>query len=303
MKNKVIAIVIASFILLNCTPVFANTIENTNIFVDAPSVEEIIKLEKTIIYEVNSTFESENIHIDSNNIDYDKIITLYTDVELYKSGKPNNEQMQEAIKKSNVVHYLPIEYNEKTIMVCFQKGEELTEESKEKLSLDTIENLEKNIGKWHIASLGIQSQIIDYKEEIQKTLKENNIENSHIYFVTELTQNITMGALICSDNNDNTQFKILRQFESKTEGDGGSTLDKNVLHSYEEIKAFADSESEIFQTDYDGAWGATATSDNSKIIIISAVSGVAVLAITIAAVCIVKKKKNTKAIDEQQIIF
>ena len=299
MKNKVIAIVIASFILLNCTPVFANTIENTNIFVDAPSVEEIIKLEKTIIYEVNSTFESENIHIDSNNIDYDKIITLYTDVELYKSEKPNNEQMQEAIKKSNVVHYLPIEYNEKTIMVCFQKGEELTEESKEKLSLDTIENLEKNIGKWHIASLGIQSQIIDYKEEIQKTLKENNIENSHIYFVTELTQNITMGALICSDNNDNTQFKILRQFESKTEGDGGSTLDKNVLHSYEEIKAFADSESEIFQTDYDGAWGATATSDNSKIIIISAVSGVAVLAIAIAAVCIIKKKKNAKAIDEQ----
>lgn len=299
MKNKIIAILIASFILLNCTPVFANTIENTNIFVDAPSVEEIIKLEKTIIYEVNSTFESENIHIDSNNIDYDKIITLYTDVELYKSGKPNNEQMQEAIKKSNVVHYLPIEYNEKTIMVCFQKGEELTEESKEKLSLDTIENLEKNIGKWHIASLGIQSQIIDYKEEIQKTLKENNIENSHIYFVTELTQNITMGALICSDNNDNTQFKILRQFESKAEGDGGSTLDKNVLHSYEEIKAFADSESEIFQTDYDGAWGATPTTDNNKIIIISAISGVAVLAAAIAAVCIIKKKKNAKAIDEQ----
>ncbi len=299
MKNKIIAILIASFILLNCTPVFANTIENMNIFVDAPSVEEIGKLEKTIINEVNSTFESENIHIDSNNIDYNKIITLYTDIELYKNGKPNNEQMQEAIMKSNVVHYLPIEYNEKTIMVCFQKGEELTEESKEKLSLDTIENLEKNIGKWHIASLGIQSQIIDYKEEIQKTLKENNIENSHIYFVTELTQNITMGALICSDNNDNTQFKILRQFESKTEGDGGSTLDKNVLHSYEEIKAIADSESEIFQTDYDGTWGATPTTDNNKIIIISAVSGVAVLAVAIAAVCIVKKKKHTKVNNEE----
>ncbi len=298
MKNKILAILTACLILLNYIPVYANTNVGSNVIVDADSIEEIKALEEDLINEINSTFVSKNIYIESNNIDYSKIITLYTDIELYENGKPNHEQMQEAINHSKYVYYLPIEYNGKTIMVCFQQGEELTDEDREKLSADTVESLEKNVGKWHIVSMGVKSDIIDYKGEVQKALEENNIENSHIYFVNELTQTITIGALICSDDFDDVQFKIIKQFESKTEGDGGSTLDKNVLHSYDEIKAIADSEIEMYQTGYDGAWGATPTTDNNKIIIITAVSGAAILAIAVTAICIVKKKKNTKVLDE-----
>lgn len=299
MRNKILAILIACLILINSIPIYANTNVSSNVIVDANSIDEIKALEADVINDVNSTLKTKNINIASSDIDYSKIITLYTDIELYNNGKPSNEQMQKIVKDSKYVYYLPIECNGQTIMVCFQKGEKLTDENRENLSDDTIENLEKNIGKWYIASMGVQSEMIDYKGEVQEALAENNIENSHVYFVNELTQNITVGALICSDNSDDVQFKILRQFESKAEGDGGSTLDKNVLHSYDEIKAIADSEIEMYQTGYDGAWGAALATDNSKIIIISAVSGVAVLAIVIASICIVKKKKHTKVNNEE----
>lgn len=301
MKSKIIAILTACLILLNCIPIYANNNADNNIIIDASSVEDIKALEEDLINEINSTFKSKNINISSNDIDYNKMITLYTNIELYKNGKPNNEQMQKAIINSEYVYYLPIEYNEKTILVCFQKGRELNADDKENLSADTIEKLENKTGKWHIASMGIQSDMVDYKGDVEKALKKSDIKNSHIYFVNNLTQNITMGALICSDDSDNVQFKILKQFESKTEGDGGSTLDIDVLHPYEEIKAVADSEIEIYQSGYDGAWGLASATDNNKIIIIFAVSGAAVLVAAIAAVCIVKKKKAAKVLGENDI--
>ncbi len=272
MKNKIIAIFTLCLILLNCTPAFAN------VFIGNGKIGEIKAMEDAIVYEVNSTLLSDDTHISSNDIDYNKMITLYTDIELYKNGKPDNAKMQEAIKDSKYVYYLPIDYNEKTILVCLQKDE--------------------NTGKWHIASMGLQSDFIDYKGEVEKVLKENNIKNTHVYFVNELTDNITMGALVCSDDSDNVWFKILRQFESKTNGDGGSTLDKNSLYSYENIKEIADSEIETYQNGFDGAWSHTSILTNSKIIIISSVAGVAVLAIAVAAICIAKKKKTEKVTEE-----
>lgn len=279
MKSKVIAFLAIGVILITSTPIYASTNVNSNIIVDADSIEDIKVLEEEFVDEINSTLLSDDTHISSNDIDYNKMITLYTDIELYKNGKPDNAKMQEAIKDSKYVYYLPIDYNEKTILVCLQKDE--------------------NTGKWHIASMGLQSDFIDYKGEVEKVLKENNIKNTHVYFVNELTDNITMGALICSDDSDNVWFKILKQFESKTKGDGGSTLDKDSLYSYENIKEIADSEIEAYRDGFDGAWSNTSIlTDNNKIIIISAVAGVTVLAIAVVAICIAKKKKTEKVTEE-----
>lgn len=279
MKSKVIAFLAIGVILITSTPIYASTNVNSNIIVDADSIEDIKVLEEEFVDEINSTLLSNDTHISGNDIDYNKMITLYTDIELYKNGKPDNARMQEAIKDSKYVYYLPIDYNEKSILVCIQK--------------------DKDTEKWHIASMGFQSVYIDYKGEVEKLLKANNIENSYVYFVNDLTDSITMGALICSDDSDNVWFKILKQFESKTNDDGGSTLDKNCLYSYENIKKIADSEIEAYRDGFDGAWSnISILTDNSKIIIISAVAGAAVLAIAIAAICIAKKKKAEKVTEE-----
>lgn len=295
MKIKIITLLTACLLLWNCLPVYANVNANSNIIVDADSIEEIKAMEEDLISEINSTFRSKNINIKSSDINYEKMITLYTDVELYENGKPNNAQMQNAVKNSDYVLYLPIECNEKTVMICFQKGEEVTNDERKDLSADTIASLEEKAGKWYIASMGIQSELIDYKAEVLNALDESNIQNANVYFVNNITQNITMGALICSDDADTVWFKIIKQFESQTEGDGGSTFDKNVLHSYDEIKAAADADKEArqdFSEDAVGGIDAATETNNSKIIIISAAAGAAVIAIAVAAVCVVKKRKK-----------
>ncbi|MDE5973336.1 MAG: hypothetical protein K2G73_01555, partial [Eubacterium sp.] len=110
----------------------------------------------------------------------------------------------------------------------------------------------------------------------------------------------TLVAVICPENNE--EAKIFLQ---------SSKLDNDKLYTFDEIKTIAEQDAEELESLPEDSYGdaatpiqtsvdtATPTTDNNKIIIISAASGAAVLAVAISAVCIVKKKKNAKAIDKQ----
>ena len=306
MKNKIIAIFILCLILLNCTPVFANTFSGDD------TVNEIRDAEENIVQFVNDiapTGDFKQCSID--DIDYSKIYKVYLGMsKVFENNEINNEIMQNCLTNEIYAYYVPFYDNGKTSLATVVKNQELTDDVKAIFPDEEIQKYEATIGKWETSSVGIIEEIRDYKGDVEKALSDNNINNANVYFLGAICSNIRLVAVICTDNPADTKIKILEQFESEQEN-VGSKLDKNMLYSYDEIKTIVDADQESqkdFPEDSVGGAGApiqtsvdtaAPTTDNNKIIIISAISGVAVLAIAIAAVCIVKKKKHTKVNNEE----
>ena len=221
----------------------------------------------------------------------------------------DNEKMQKYIKDAKYSYYIPIYDNGKTALATVSERTELTNEAREKFTQEEIDNYELLVGKLVVKSVGVYSEIVDYKGEIEKTLIDNNIENATVYFVGALSNRIGLAAVICTDNPADTQIKILKQFESKVEENDSVTFDDNKLYTFYELKTITEREKKDIlnsSEEYIGYGDSAPTSltsatDNNKIIIASSVSGVAVLAIVVAAICIVKKKKAAKVLGENDI--
>ena len=307
MKNKILAILIACLLLINSTPVFANT----NYLVDSENIEEIKAREEYIVDDFNNALPTGEIKsVESKDIDYEKIIKVYPNMrKILEDNDLDNEKMQNYIKDAKHSYYIPIYDNGKTAIATVSERTELTDEAREKFTQEEIDNYELLVGELVVKSVGVYSEIVDYKGEIEKTLVDNNIENATIYFVGALSNRIGLAAVICTNNPADTQIKILKQFESKTEENDSVIFDDNKLYTFYELKTITEREEKDIQNsskEYIGygdsaptAVDATApANDNNKIIIISAVSGAVVLAVAIAAVCVIKKKKTSKVLDE-----
>ncbi len=303
MKNKMISLSLTMLIIINCIPICAS--EGIVYSESAKEIEEIKAREEYFIKNTNSTITSEDMdEIDENGIDYSKITKIYAGMySIMDCNKLNNEIVQDYVESADSFYYIPVTNNGKTALLNVQIRKPITDDHvKELLSDEEIDKYQKGVGEWNLSVVSIYDYEIDYKAEVDMVLKENNISNATVYFLGGISDTIDLAAVICTDNPDDTRFKILEQFDSKTEGDGGSTLDKNILHTFSEIKTVTAAEKVQPNSDYDTSSGVSSSpTDNNKIIIISAVSGVAVLAAAIAAICIVKKKKAAKVLDENDI--
>lgn len=297
MKNKVIAIVIASLILLNCTPVFANTFFGSN------NIEEIKAIENYIVEYVNSYTEIEEFEsINNSDIDYNKMYRVYSSAGILDNDKLNNEIMQNFVDNKEYDYTMPIYCNGKNVEMILDKIEELSYEENNNLPTDVLEFRKNNLGKWIVSSISFGTEEYDYIGTVNKMLQDNNINNANVYILSGITsiRLNTLVAVICPENNEDA--KIFLQ---------SSKLDNDKLYTFDEIKAIAEQDAEELKNLPENSYGddatpiqtsvdaAAPTPDNNKIIIVSAISGVAVLAIAIAAICIVKKKKHTKVNNEE----
>ncbi len=315
MKNKIISILIACLILLNCTPVFADT--GTNIIVGSETIDETVLERKDYIFDyISDLFESEKeIHIDNNDVDYSKMIRKFIGLDIFEGNELTKSKMKEYTENQKTFYLLPVQHDGVTVISTLQIREPLSDETKEKISSENLEFYENQTGKWYISFAEIRPRAVDYyKDIVEKALVKNNIENSEVYFVGGVCSHIGLAAIICNDNPDDTRVLVLEQYEAETGAidkadafDSQIILDKDTLYTYDEIKAIVDEDKEnrnSFTEESVGYIGSpTPTSDapaadNNKIIIISAISGAAALAIAVAAICIVKKKKSTKVLDE-----
>lgn len=315
MKNKVIAFLLVCLFLLNSTTVLANT--NSNIIVGTDEIEEtIVERENYILDFVNNMLQTENIgDIESGDIDYNKALREFYIPNIFYDKKLSKDILKDYTKNMETVYSLPIYCNGRTVLLTLEIRKPLSDKDKEMWNDEQIGRLQEQVGKWYISVSEVRQNIVDYKSTIENALVKNKIENAEVYLVTGFCRHIDKIAVICSDVPDDTRILVLEQYGAETGTleetfDYQVILEKDKLYTYEEIKAIVDADIEAqkdipedsvggvgapIQTSVDTA---APTSDNSKIII-SAVSGVAVLAIAIAAVCIIKKKKNAKAIDEQ----
>lgn len=297
MKSKIIAILIAILVLLNCTPIYANT------FIGSDTIDEIKDIEDVIVEDVNSYTEIEEFEsINNSDIDYNKMYRVYSSAGILDNDKLNNEIMQNFVDNKEYDYTMPIYCNGKNVEMILDKIEELSYEENNNLPTDVLEFRKNNLGKWIVSSISFGTEEYDYIGTVNKMLQDNNINNANVYILSGITsiRLNTLVAVICPENNEDA--KIFLQ---------SSKLDNDKLYTFDEIKAIAEQDAEELKNLSEGTYGddatpiqtsvdaAAPTPDNNKIIIISAVSGVAVLAIAIAAICIVKKKKHTKVNNEE----
>ena len=297
MKSKIIAILIAILVLLNCTPIYANT------FIGSDTIDEIKDIEDVIVEYANSYTEIEEFEsINNSDIDYNKMYRVYSSAGILDNDKLNNEIMQNFVDNKEYDYTMPIYCNGKNMEMILDKIEELSDEENNNLPTDVLEFRKNNLGKWIVSSISFGAEEYDYIGKVNKMLQDNNINNANVYILSGITsiRLNTLVAVICPENNEDA--KIFLQ---------SSKLDNDKLYTFDEIKAIAEQDAEELKNLPENSYGddatpiqtsvdtAAPTSDNSKIIIISAVSGVAVLAIAIAAICIVKKKKHTKVNNEE----
>ena len=311
MRKKIIAVLIACLILLNCMPVYASV--GTNTLIDSETVDETIKeREDFIIKSVNKVLESEDKEklSSDDDIDYNKIIREFYCPDLFSDGEITKEKMREYTKDQEFSYVLPVNCNDMSVVGKLRIRKPLTKEKLEKYSEDMIEYYQSEEGKWYFSEIGSQPSLVDYKDTVIKVLEKNNIENSDVYFISGISRHIDIAALICTDNPDDARFLVLEQYGVKTGEcdylDYQVMLDINTLYTYDEIKAIVDADLAELESIPDGEFGtpgivtqtSTPKTDNSKTIIISSVAGVAVLAIAVAAICIAKKKKTEKVTEE-----
>lgn len=167
MKNKSIAILIAILVLLNCTPIYANT------FIGSDTIDEIKDIEDVIVEDINSYSESQEFTpIDSDDIDYSKIYRVYDSKGILDNEKLDNETMQKFIENKEYGYILDVFHNEKTIDMTIDSYKELSNEEKENLSPDIVEKIENKIGEWNISSIGFLQGEQDYLDILEKSLKK-----------------------------------------------------------------------------------------------------------------------------------
>lgn len=302
--KKIMAAIISALIILNCIPVYANT----NIFVGDDTVREVKDAENGMVDFVNSIVLSEGMgYVDIDDIDYSKSVKFYY-AKILEQNELNDEIMQSCTDNYDYFYYVPFYNNGKTAVATVQQNIPLIDEVKSNMSAEEIEEYNSELWQWHTSGVSICDEIFDYRGEVEKALEENNIENAKVYFVAGISQTIISAAVICTDNPNDTKIKILNQFEHKTEGDGGSPLDKNVLHTLDEIKEVVSQEKSVgddagaasYDTELLDVDLKVSGEDNEKgntLMIISIISGVGIVAIAAAVIIAIRKKKKAKNIE------
>lgn len=311
MKNikKIIAIVIGYLIIMNCMPVYASiNFDKTT----SSDEQEMINKREEYADEVNDillsyALEAEEIApIDGDYINFDKMVKFYYNVDLLKKDAVTHDIMKIEIKDKEYDYSLPVIFDDATVMMDIRIEKPLTEEEYELYDEELIEFYENRVGTWVVKSKSVYGGVDDYKADIEKLLKKNNITDCYVYCLADFTYSVNMAAIICTDNPDDTRFIVLDQMLNAEDME----LDRETLYTLDEMKNFAARENELLeemiaQEGDDGPYFGGGLSDtstthqsyNAKIIIIASVAGAVLLATVVTIVCVVNKKRKAKNIE------
>lgn len=237
MKKVIVPFIVLILIIMNSFPVYADT----NITTDTNIISELKENESLILESANKMLSSQiETAITSEDIDYDNAIKVYVDTNLLENDNLNAENLDENMADSEYIYYLPIYLNGESIYCTVVKGNEVLEETKELLEDEDVERLLSLQNKWYVAQVDIFSNDVNYKRDMEKFIKDNYLDVFNMYFVGGLSGNIPFSAVFSSENN--VKFKIIdisNTDDEISEGPGDITTDKDILYSYEDIKAMA----------------------------------------------------------------
>lgn len=310
MKNirRIIAIVIGCLTIMNCIPAYASINFDKTVSSDE---QELMKKSEEYAAAVNDlllsyALEGEEIApIDGDYIDFDKLVKFYYGVDLLKKDAVTRDIMETEIKDKEYDYSLPVIFNDTTVMMDIRIEEPLSEEEYELYDDELIDFYENRVGTWVVKSKSIYDGVDDYKADIEKLLRKNDITDCTVYCLAGFTYSVNMTAVVCTDNPDDTRFIVLEQ----TFNEENMELDRETLYTLDEMKNFAAKENELLeemiaQQGDDGPYfygGLLNDSVNllsdTKIIIIVSAAGAVVLATIVITVCVINKRKKAKNIE------
>lgn len=293
MKRMIIAIIAMMCLLItNCIPVYANTIYGPNL------TDEISEEDKNLIFQKTYEFinNRNEIQITENDIDYNKALKIYTNIDILNETGLNNEKLQEYTESAVCCYYVPIHFENESIDVILNKGTELTarDRANTAFSDEDIEYFENMVGRWYVVGEEVWEQRFDYIDHIEGLLEENNITDANVYVLGGISGNLATVAAVCQGDED-AGFLILNGWDTE-EHLISYENPSNRIYSHEELKALAEIGGEI-QPDQYGAAGLSMpyeeNGNNIRNIFIAAGAATAAFAAAVIIACAVKKKRKT----------
>lgn len=291
MKKNIFAIIIMVISLL----FIFNITSYADIITNSTAIKEDLNDNLDVILETVNDLASEDLKniVTEDSINFNKVIKQYSQINILEYDKINNEMMMDLTENAEKFYYLPIYYDDYTLLFSITKGTEATEEQKNSgvFTEKDIEYIERVANKWHASSYAICSYEWDDTEYIEGLLKSNNIYDANIYIIGGVSTNLERVAVVCPDNEE-AQFIILDGWiENDNKIDYNSP--DNKLYSYNEIKEIASLSSP--QDDLISGNGSNFQQEENQnytqYILIGAAAAI-LLASAVTAICITKKRKK-----------
>lgn len=211
---------------------------------------------KEIMEDIDVILDDVNFcEITQEEIDFDKSVRVYADVELPQKNLIDASDMRKYLNDYEYIYYVPA--SKKTgeyagdYYLTISKGKGITDEKAEKLNFtdEQIDEIRKLEGKWNVPAVSVcknketDPEIIDYRERMEVFLNCYGIEKSENFFVGHtITKSSVMG--ICFAEGIEEPYYIAMD----TINPDAKTQDeiKDSVFSYEEAKAYT------WEKHYDG---------------------------------------------------
>ncbi len=160
-----------------------NSILSEDVLINSDDFVEIKELERDLKEWVLSLSKSlnENIDLEDIKIIYDKTIKIYTECDIFLAHSSEEKDILELASNGDYIWEIPIEAKGERFSATAWKSRKPDEEAKQYLSNAEWNKLEKNAGKWAIASVGrvIDNVLFDY-DLIESKLSAKLDEGSYV---------------------------------------------------------------------------------------------------------------------------
>lgn len=177
----------------------------------------------------------------SSDIQWDKAVKVYEEASFLETvPQINDASLKEELKKTEYYWVVPTSHRQPKVEIRFDIVKDFDREEAKKavenglMTAESVEEQEKQIGKWDITSVGEYEEGVEpFAQTIEKVLKEQSITPQAVYYI-QLTK-VMMDPIVLVKLADN-DYRILIHslpFEETQLKSKAGTLKFDTLYPYE----------------------------------------------------------------------
>ena len=177
----------------------------------------------------------------SSDIQWDKAVKVYEGASFLETvPQINDESLKEELKKTEYYWVVPTSHRQPKVEIRFDIVKDFDREEAKKavanglMSAESVEEQEKQIGKWDITSVGEYEEGVEpFAQIIEKVLKEQSITPQAIYYIQPTK--VMMDPIVLVKLADNEYRMLIHSlpFEEDQMKSKAGTLKFDILYPYE----------------------------------------------------------------------
>lgn len=131
------------------------------------------------IISMANCFHGDGFYSEPSDIQFEDAYCVYVDADILQKSPLTQDELTKQLNASNLVWNIPVVSNEKTVIVQISKALEPDEIAQSELTVDEIETMKENAGKWQVVSASIYETGETPMDNLNNALSSNfeNLSN------------------------------------------------------------------------------------------------------------------------------